>query len=120
MMRLMTAAVAAVLIAAPPASAKDRVPTRKEARSWFVREFPAAAPSALLQDERGRRFRTKRLTVVPARRCQRNRRQVECRFTVRLVPKKRGRYAPIRCRGELWGKKRNGRMIGRVGDYVCR
>jgi len=120
MTRPVAIALAAVLVAAPAASARDTVPTRKEARRWFVREFPAAAPSALLQDERGRRFRTKRLTVVPARRCRRSRRQVECRFTAKLVPKERGQYGPIRCRGELWGKKRNGRMLGRVGDYVCR
>jgi hypothetical protein len=117
---LAAVAGATALAGAAPAGAKDSVPSRAAARAYFVRTFPKAAPSALLQDERGARFRTARLRVVPARRCARTRRQVECRFRVRLAPRRKQRYAPIRCHGELWAKRRDGRLVARVGDYVCR
>jgi len=111
---------AAVLAPAQPALA-DTVPSRQRARSYFVRKFPVAAPKALLKDQRALVYKARRLRVVPARACRRGPMQVRCRFVVRLVPRKRApaSFGRIVCRGELWGKLRAGRMIGRVGDYTC-
>jgi hypothetical protein len=105
---------------------KDKVPSRRVARDYIVREFPKAAPVVLLKDERGRRFRTDRLWVEAANRCARTDRQVECRFEARLVARKPGAFPAVRCGSdrrhdaEVWVKLRDGKPIGRPGDYVCK
>jgi hypothetical protein len=110
----------AFIIFAPPAEARDTVPSRARARADMVRFFPAAAPTSLLRQPRGGLFRTRRLRVEPARRCARTRVQVECAFVALLVARRGQPFAPVRCRGELWAKRRGREIIGRVGDYVCR
>jgi hypothetical protein len=46
---------------------------------------------------------------------------VECVFRAWLRPTRDApaSYGRVRCDGALWGKLRDGRMIGRVGDYKC-
>src|SRR4051812_7864324 len=114
------AAAVAVALAAPvaPACAKDSIPTRRAARADMVRNFPSVAPTSLLKVPEGV-WQTKRLTVVPARQCTRSSLRVACRFRLLLVARHH-QFAPVRCHGELWARRSNGVIVGRVGDYVCR
>lgn len=113
--------VVAAIAVPTAATAKDVVPSRTRARHYFTTQFPKVAPAALLKDQRAFVYKTKKLRVAPAKKCHRGAQQVKCTFTVVLRPRKNAprSFGRIRCRGELWGKLRNGKMIGRVGDYTC-
>ena len=90
-----------------------------------MRAFPAAAPRALLRDERAAFFSTKRLWVQGARHCgRRDSATVACRFRARLVPDaahRKRNWWPIACRGKAQARRlRDGRLQGSPRDYVCR
>ena len=110
--------LAAVLALASAAKGADTVPTKKRARAYIVKEFPAVAAQRmpLPPAPNGKPWRLKRFKVEKARDCRRTKRQVECEFSARFV----GGGYPIKCNnGEIWVKLRNGQPIGRVGDYEC-
>ena len=119
--RLAIAAIAASSAAAvaSPASAADSVPSRSSARAYFVRVFPPVAPLRLLGNPRAEEFTTGAFAIESARRCHRSRVQVICSFRATLEPKDEQKFDAVKCSGELWAKRRNGKIIGRVGDYKC-
>lgn len=111
-------AVVAVLALAAVAQGKDTVPSKKAARAYIVKTFPPVAVEriTLPPPRNGKAWRLKRLKVEKARDCFRGSRQVECEFTAFFTG---GGYR-IKCgEGEIWVKRRDGALIGRVGDYVC-
>lgn len=114
-------AVGLLLGVAPPAAARDRVPSNRQARAYHLRTFGPVAPTHLLGNARGRQYRTARLRV-PLSGCHRTPVQNVCGFHA-LLKRRRGVpaafHAPISCKGELWSKLVDGHLIARVGDYKC-
>jgi hypothetical protein len=107
-----------------PAVAQVRL-SKPEARGVILREFPAHAPSLMLDESRARFFHTAKLTVEPAGECARQSpRRVACHFTVKLRPDRRHRrrgWFPIRCTGDQRVRKRDDlSYVGTMGDYRCR
>ncbi len=119
------AALATALLGGSVASADAATLSKREARAFLVRAFPAAAPRALLRDERAAFFSTERLWVERARRCgRRDPVTVACRFRARLVPDaahRKRNWWPIACHGKVQARRlRDGSLQGSPRDYVCR
>ena len=99
--------------------------SKRQARTFLVRDVAPSAPRVMLRDYRAAFFRTARLWVEPARRCRRRAATaVSCRYWARLVPDaahRRRNWWPIICRGVVLVVRRaSGRLRGRQRDYVCR
>jgi hypothetical protein len=122
--------VSALLV--PPASAQEPPPgvsvegrlSKREARAFIIRNLPPVAARVMLKDERARFFRPGRITVEPARRCDReNRSIVSCRFRIRLRPTREGRsrnLAAIDCAGiDRVARLSDGGIGGALGNYRC-
>src|SRR3954447_17148093 len=98
--------------------------SKRQARSFIVRELPPAAAAAMLKDRRAPFFRPAGIRVEPAGACGReNRSIVSCRFTIRLRPTKARRavgWTPIRCTGvDRVARLSNGGIGGELGNYRC-
>jgi hypothetical protein len=107
----------------PGVTVKGRI-SKREARGFIIRNLPPVAATAMLKDERARYFRPGRITVEPARRCNReNRSIVSCRFRIRLRPTREGRsrnLAPIDCAGvDRVARLSDGGIGGALGNYRC-
>lgn len=98
---------------------------KREARAYVLDVVPAGAPQVMLRDERAGFFRTERLWVQPAQRCQRRAPvSVSCRVVAQLVPDAAHRarnWWPISCRGSvLVTRLDTGRLQATQRDYACR
>lgn len=118
-------AFAAVPVAGWTPAADAAFVGKHEARAYLLRVVASGAPRVMLRDERASFFRTTRLWVQPARRCDRRSAvAVSCRVVARLVPDaehRRRNWWPISCRGTvLVGRLDDGRLKGSQRGYVCR
>lgn len=123
--RLIAVATAVALSTAWTPSAEAAFVAKKAARSYLLKAVPPEAPQVMLGDERAGFFRTERIWVQAAGRCDRRSADaVSCRLTVWLVPDAAHRaknWWPISCRGAvLVGRLKDGRLTGDQSDYVCR
>jgi hypothetical protein len=124
--------VALTLVSASAASAQQPPPgvtvkgklSKRQARSFIVRELPPVAAAAMLKDRRAAFFRPAGILVEPARACEReNRSIVSCRFAIRLRPTQARRavgWTPIRCTGvDRVARLSDGGIGGELGNYRC-
>ena len=127
-----TLVVALALASASAAPARQPPPgvtvkgklSKRQARSFVVRELPPVAAAAMLKDRRAAFFRPAGIVVEPARACDReNKSIVSCRFAIRLRPTQARRavgWTPIRCTGvDRVARLSNGGIGGELGNYRC-